>query len=267
MTAPDWGTAALVVAHPGHELRVHHWLETVRPTVFVLTDGSGHGDTGRLASTTRVLEGTGATAGSIFGRLTDRAAYAWILERRVDAVQALALELADQLEGLAVDTVVSDAIEGFNPVHDLCFVIAEGAARIAAQRSGRPIRHFDFPLEAAPTAPMGEGEPIHIPLDETALARKMAAARNYGELRDEVDRATEAHGHDAFRAEVLWPAGALGDLAHRVGDPPFYETHGERRVAEGVYAQVLRFQEHFLPIAEAIRQPVTEAAKGGSSRA
>ena len=33
--------AALIVAHPGHELRVHHWMELARPLVLVLTDGSG----------------------------------------------------------------------------------------------------------------------------------------------------------------------------------------------------------------------------------
>ena len=28
--------AALIVAHPGHELRVHHWMELARPLVLVL---------------------------------------------------------------------------------------------------------------------------------------------------------------------------------------------------------------------------------------
>src|SRR5207253_5484219 len=33
------GRAALVIAHPGHELRVYHWLRLARPSVFILTDG------------------------------------------------------------------------------------------------------------------------------------------------------------------------------------------------------------------------------------
>ncbi|HEX8245140.1 MAG TPA: hypothetical protein VF541_16635, partial [Longimicrobium sp.] len=49
------GTPALVVAHPGHELRVYGWMERARPLVFVLTDGSGSGSEGRLESTTGVL--------------------------------------------------------------------------------------------------------------------------------------------------------------------------------------------------------------------
>lgn len=31
----------LIMAHPGHELLLYHWLEIARPTVFALSDGSG----------------------------------------------------------------------------------------------------------------------------------------------------------------------------------------------------------------------------------
>ena len=51
---------ALIIAHPGHELRVHHWLEKTRPLMLVLTDGSGRTAQSRLASTTRILEQAGA---------------------------------------------------------------------------------------------------------------------------------------------------------------------------------------------------------------
>src|SRR5260221_8686768 len=47
---------ALIIAHPGHELRVHRWLEKTRPLVLVLTDGSGRTAQSRLASTTRILK-------------------------------------------------------------------------------------------------------------------------------------------------------------------------------------------------------------------
>ena len=68
--------AALVMAHPGHELRIHGWLERTRPLPFVLTDGSGHTSSSRLASTTRVLTAAGAQpAGVLYGQLTDREVY------------------------------------------------------------------------------------------------------------------------------------------------------------------------------------------------
>src|SRR6267142_6198654 len=46
--------AALVVAHPSHELRVHGWLQMCHPWVLVLTDGSGRTGEPRLLSTRKV---------------------------------------------------------------------------------------------------------------------------------------------------------------------------------------------------------------------
>src|ERR671930_2292557 len=74
------GKAALVVAHPGHELCVYGWLEQALPRVFVLTDGSGRSGVSRLDSTTEILAGAGAGAGSIYGRFTDLDLYAAILD-------------------------------------------------------------------------------------------------------------------------------------------------------------------------------------------
>ena len=55
--------SALIVAHPGHELRVHAWLEQARPTSFVLTQGDGAAGVSRLPSTTAVLTRAGAPVG------------------------------------------------------------------------------------------------------------------------------------------------------------------------------------------------------------
>ena len=82
--------AALVIAHPGHELRIHHWLERAKPRVFVLTDGSGHTNRSRLGQTAALLDAAGALRGSMFGRFTDREIYRAILASDVDAFIALA---------------------------------------------------------------------------------------------------------------------------------------------------------------------------------
>src|SRR5215472_7452132 len=73
--------ALLIVSHPGHELRVHHWLETSKPIVLVLTDGSGSVNGSRLASTTAVLVNAGARAGTIYGRFSDRELYAALVTK------------------------------------------------------------------------------------------------------------------------------------------------------------------------------------------
>ncbi|MEO1088777.1 MAG: hypothetical protein AAFY88_31490, partial [Acidobacteriota bacterium] len=144
--------SALLVAHPGHELRLHRWLELEKPLTFVLTDGSGHGGESRLASTRRILDDAGCEPASVFGRWTDREAYRIIIEGDVDAVKAVVVEVADALARRGVRRLASDAIEGFNAVHDLCYVIAECAAAQVGRRQSAAVQHVVFPLEAAPSS-------------------------------------------------------------------------------------------------------------------
>ena len=102
------GKAALVLAHPGHELRCYHWFEQARPLVYVLTDGSGHHGTSRLGSTTTLLRAVGATRGSIYGRFPDRVLYQALLGQDDALLQALASELAEGLLRAEIDYVVAD---------------------------------------------------------------------------------------------------------------------------------------------------------------
>src|SRR4051812_14623688 len=83
------GKAALVVGHPGHELRVHHWLESAQPRVFVLTDGSGSRNEGRIESTTEILRRTGSTSGSIYGAFTDCRIYDLVINGRHEEIVRL----------------------------------------------------------------------------------------------------------------------------------------------------------------------------------
>ena len=166
---------AVVVAHPGHELIVYHWMEEHHPIYCCLTDGSGGGATSRLSSTTRLLNTIGASAGPIYGRYPDKQVYRLLLEGRVDVFVALAKELASALEEAGVDCVAGDAVEGFNPAHDVCRLIIDGAVLIVRRRTGRDVRNYDFLLDG-PHEPSRPGS-IVVRLDEVALERKLAAAQ------------------------------------------------------------------------------------------
>ena len=246
------GLPALLIAHPGHELRVHGWLERCRPVVFVMTDGSGHDGDSRLPSTQRVLARAGASAGCVFGRFTDADVYAAILERRHDVFTGVADEIADALIGQGVTHLVADAAEGYNPTHDLCRYIADVAALRAGLSRDVDSGNFEFDLVTAPSDRSNDGA-ITIDLDAAALARKLEAARGYPELTGEVDAALAQWGADAFRRESfrrVSPAIAWHDL---VDAPPFYERHGEQRQREGTYERVVRYHEHVRPLRDALR--------------
>ena len=261
MTPPSLtgARAALIVAHPGHELRVHGWLEVARPLTFVLTDGSGSSGEGRLASTTRVLNRTGARAGCVYGRMTDREFYASVVDRDYARFIGLAREIATELEAEAIQYVVGDAVEGYNPTHDVCHLIV-GAALSLLPCDQAPVERFDFLLEGRPdTCPERvRSRALWLELDDAALARKVEAARSYPELAAEVDRTVAKVGMDAFRVECLRPVDRRRPSASRPADPPYYETYGEAQVAAGHYEKVLRYREHIQPLATALTNYVAQ---------
>lgn len=250
---PFHDRAALAIAHPGHELRVHGWLERTNPLVFVLTDGSGQSGESRLASTTALLERAGAAPGPIYGRLTDKGLYQAILDRDTKLFHSLADELAAALERERIEVLVGDAVEGHHPGHDVWRLLLNAAVERLGPRAPA---NFEFPLEAAPDEIPEEvrSESLRLELDAPALERKLAAARAYPEMAVEVEWALTRYGEAAFQAEWLRPVRYGLEIGHLFPHPPFYEVYGEMRVEAGLYQQVLRFQKHLAPLAESLAE-------------
>lgn len=250
---------ALVIGHPGHELLVHGWLELTRPIVFVVTDGSGRSNQSRLASTTKVLDQAGAKRGSVYGRLSDAAGYAAILNHEFGLFVGLARELSSAFLVEQINCVAGDALEGYNPMHDVCRLVINAAVSVAARARGHRVTNFEFSLTGQSVC----HEPVHSDgicrlLDDDAFARKMAAAKGYAELAGEVDATLKRTSADALRVECLRPVRAEGD--YRGDQVPFYEQYGEKQVAAGYYHRVLRYREHLAPLAESLRHYAESAA-------
>lgn len=292
--------AALVVAHPSHELRLHGWLEQAQPYVCVLTDGAGRSGEPRLDRTTEVLSRIGATPGAIYGRITDREVYSAILNGDAELFADFVEELAQAFADERIEYVVGDAAEGYNVTHDLCRVMIGSAVDMAERRYGRRIANYDFAVVGPPDECPDEfrDESIWLELDDAAFDRKLKAARSYtpklatdveaalagapfrgvlrlsppyiaGAVDLEVSRSLHAaeilaavpkqkHQQtidgvplDAFRIECLRPAD--NESGTHWTTKPFYELYGEKLVAAGSYKEVIRYEEHMLPLAQAIR--------------
>lgn len=251
--------AALIVGHPGHELKVFGWLTESAPRVYVLTDGSGANGISRLSSTTKLLHESGSVADPIFGFISDAGVYRAIIGQEVSTFLAIVDRLAASLGKHGIELVAGDAVEGFNPTHDICRALLNAAVPIANRSSGRTIANYEFCLtewEQHCQDPH-DSRCVHLRLDDQLLQQKLRAAREYKELRNEVQQAIAARGEEYFRVECL----------RKVTDPfpelfaetkPYYEMHGEQRVAQGKYESVIRYREHMLPILKAIRE-YTEA--------
>lgn len=253
--APLDGRAGLVVAHPGHELRLHHWMECERPLVCVLTLGDGADRASRLPSTSKVLTAVGASQGPVYGRWRDRDLYAAVLGARHDEFRAAVDDIAGALITHGIGRVVADAEEGYNPSHDVCAYLVAAAVRVCA-RAGWEVQEYAFPLADAPDALHRNGEvpeTLCLHLDEEALGRKLAAAHGYPEMSAEVEAALSRWGRGAFAVECLCPP-RRSPITSR--DVPHYEQYGARQVAAGHYTEVLAYDAHVRPLREALEAHV-----------
>jgi hypothetical protein len=237
--------AALVVGHPGHELRLFHWLERARPVVCVITDGSGSGRS-RIRSSVELIAASGSTAGPVMGAFTDAATYEAIMQRNVAPVAAMTESIAEALIEQGVQYVVADAFELYSPTHDLCAVIATLAAARAQAATGNVVERYDY---AVTTAASGTG--IVFDLDDADVQRKLAAAHRFEHLTNEVDDFLASLGRQELAREILRPVSTSIELPVPIRKPS-YETYGESRVASGRYRTVLRYEEHFVPFVHAL---------------
>ena len=111
-------STALILSHPGHELRVLGWLKTARPLVLILTDGSGHTTQPRIELSCELIEGAGGRLGSLCGNFTDQQFYQAILNQDLDFFTQLRTRICDILAEQQIDLVVGDSIEGAIRVAD-----------------------------------------------------------------------------------------------------------------------------------------------------
>lgn len=248
----------LVIAHPGHELRVHGWLEMKRPEVWVLTDGSGRTRRSRIGSTTRVLEATSGVPGPVYGHMTDVDLYKSVLNLEHGRFTAIVDQLAATLIRNNVECIAGDAREGYNPAHDLCRLVINTATNLVRRKTDREILNYDFTLVGLPQG-CPDDRALCLTLDEAAFARKICAARNYPELQAEVDAALNGSQANSFRLEYLRPVTALSANGFEQ-QKPFYEEYGEQQVRAGHYTHVLRYREHMLPLAAALDSHVERSS-------
>ena len=243
---PDWARrrCALIVGHPGHELVVHAWLQAARPRVIVLTDGSGHGNDGRIGSTARVVSEAAAVRGGLFGEHTDRAVYAALLAHDTGFFLRTTERIAAELTRNAIDFVTGDAIEGYNPVHDVCRMMTNAAVRMA-RRAGRVVANFDFFLVRPHDQVCTTAGAIVKSLGEDELRRKLAIARSYPELASEVEKRIGEPNASALAVEGFRPADHPNEV-----DTVFYDTYGRQRVRDGIYSVAVTYEAHVRPIEE-----------------
>jgi AcrR family transcriptional regulator len=210
-----------------------------------------------LSSTTKLVAEAGARAGGIYGRFRDIDIYRAVLDGDFQVFTSLTDELTRELVENETSYVVGDAVEGYNPAHDVCRMIINAAVELSKRRHGHEIANFDFLLVGNPAAGIEMDRAICVRLDAATHSQKLAAAAEYTDLNRDVGSALGSFGADAFQVECFRPVSHQSSINPGLFDePPFYEQYGEGQVSRGYYDRVLRHRQHMVPLSDALNSYV-----------
>lgn len=246
--------SALIIAHPGHELRIFGWFEQARPLLGVLTTGSRSGYDSRFAYTAALAAQVGAGVSPLSGCYRDRDIYQAILAGDPTPFVDWTEKLTGELAAHQPECIVVDGWQMYNVTHDLVHLMARLAAGRTAARLGRPIEVFEFavvPNALAADVPPGNLAFRH-ELDDAAFERKMAAARGYQDVQKEIDEIIVLEGADASRSELFRHVAPLNSILSSIQEVVPYESYGEQRVSAGIYHDVIRWNSHVRPLIESL---------------
>jgi hypothetical protein len=250
---------ACVFSHPNHELAVHGFVLRNQAALVFLTDGGG---ADRVADTRDGLARLGHTGPVTFLDRTEQALYEALLCCDHGFYADLSTELAAALVAAQPDEVFCDAIEYYNPVHDMAVPVTR---RALAALPGVPL--FEIPLihqlpgereryrvQRVPPSRRAGASFLALTPHETA-AKRAARAMGYGILLSQLgpvcDQDAGLYAREEFMpAHVTAPSAPPADVALR------YAWRGARLLERGDVREVITHDAHWLPLAQALMDGV-----------
>lgn len=208
------GNYALAIAHPGHELRLHGFLEKAKPFVFILTDNSEQRGQDMMWDSIKVIDratklGVNITSQaqlkapfmrkvlkiSLFKEMPEGQVLKEEEQRQKEHIKDSMIEyevvnkhtaflnlyidfMVENLIKYKIDYLVCDASEDHHLSHEVMRMICEMAILKVKERTGDIIQLFDFSLSEKYNSIEHE-HCICITLDDEAVERKLHAICTY----------------------------------------------------------------------------------------
>lgn len=216
-------------------------MRGAQPVVMVMSDGSGGADVSRIDYSRRHVQSVGGTLAAHSGRVPDRDWYSAIRDGDVAFFESFITSSLELLAQAQPDYLVCDAVEHYNPLHDLANVV--GHCVRSQLDPTLPVYTF-----AIMKNPQRQDDGKQLELSTADMAMRHQAARDYLPL------AHELPGHIArleTPSETLHRDSGYG-WPDDPGEKPYYEVFGEERVSRGIYSEVITYRQHIQPLARAL---------------
>ena len=171
--------------------------------------------------------------------MSDQAWYQAILDGDPSPFCNVVDRIAASAVGAPEVSVVADAADGYNPVHDLASAVGTAVARKLAA-AGAAVARLASAAVPGVTGKVAQ----ELLLDAATRQRKIAAVKAYLPLAEEAQRVLQEDpaslGREVlFEDEFDWPE----DFR------PHWEEFGKGRVDSGRYATRITYRDHVRPLA------------------
>lgn len=198
------GNYALSIAHPGHELRLHAFLEQAKPWVFILTDGSYRTGQDMMMDSIKVIDRavkqdkklkvnalnihddswkrilmiTQKNMPAEKQHITDSMIYMELINQHTDFFKYYINHIINGLVKRKIKYVITDANEQKNAVHEINRIMTNIAVNFIKKHISAEIIQYDYAVENPLNTNITE-DCIRISLDEQAAERKLNVILKY----------------------------------------------------------------------------------------
>lgn len=245
----------IVFSHPNHELAIFGLLQRLRPFLVYLTDGGG---TDRVAQTRQGLKSIGLLGNALFLNHTEKSFYDSLLACDSEFYEEIAEEVRASFQTIRPERILCDAIEFYNPVHDVSLPVVRAALRGYTDTPvfevplvyQRPVEGGSYEIQRMP-ASRRTGQ-IALRLSEEELDTKIRArdqiytilANQMGPVICDLPR---AHLGLEFMAPARTAAPEPGpDVTLR------YEKRAQILAERGEIEHRITYRQHYLPVASSL---------------
>lgn len=273
------GNGALSIAHAGHELRLHGFIEKAKPYIFILSQGQPEGvrDSRMPYSERYILDVInkrhsferltfkGKTDNNIY--IKDAQIYSELILGTTDFFRAYISMMVIAMKEQKIDYIVTDASEGKNIIHEMCSIMTNIAVKYILQTTGKKIEQFQYSVINSFKHGANE-DSIQVKLDKEATDQKLSYYLTYHpsileELKPDITIDMAVVGELRKTREGLIE---LKDIIYKINPNFFeneyiiqyspiapteilwYEAEGKKLVAEGMCSEVITYEKHIQPM-------------------
>jgi hypothetical protein len=251
-----------VFSHPNHEIAVYATLRRVKAHTVFLTDGGGMS---RVRETLLGLGRIDLLDRAIFLGYPEQAFYRALIEKDSEFFAVVARSLRSVCRQVRPHQVICDAVEFYNPVHDMTAPVV----RLALSREDDRIRLYEAPLVyEAPGQPdayrlqdvpsSSPAHPFRVVLPTTTeerLLKAEAISHCYGILKRTMGPLIDMSPH-AYAREVLVPSHNRTWEAFQEGYGLRYDRRADELLRKGEIQEAIHYGDQW--------QATTRALAGAS---